>query len=149
MIYDSFSNKSNYFKTHPLFEKAFEYLDEFIKAPMAPGRYEICGDDLFVVVQSYETKDEGLLEAHDKYIDIQCMISGTEKVSYANREGLETAVAYDADKDLLVLKNTDSCTDFVLRAGEFMIFYPADAHRPAITASEKSKVIKLVFKVKM
>ena len=149
MIYDSFSNKSSYLITHPLFEKAFEYLENYLKNPVAPGNYEICGKDLYVVVQNYETRDEGLFEAHNQYIDIQCMIKGTEKVYYANRESLELSFDYDENKDVMFYKDSDDCVEFLLRDGDFMVFFPQDAHKPAMAVNGKKGVVKLVFKVKV
>ena len=149
MIFDSFSNKSSYLSTNPLFEKAFDYLENYLKNPVAPGRYEICGKDLFVMVQNYETRDEGLFEAHDQYIDIQCMISGTENVYYANRNNLQVLEEYDENKDVAFYKDSDGCVEFLLRDGEFMIFFPQDAHKPAMAVNGKNDVVKLVFKVKV
>ena len=149
MIYDSFGNKNLYVNTHPLFRKAFEYLENYLKNPIAPGRYEICGNDLFVMVQDYETRDEGLLEAHDEYIDIQCMISGSELVYYTNRDYLNNTVSHDAQKDLIFFGEYSKCSELVLAKGEFMIFFPNDAHKPAMAVmGERAFVKKLVFKVK-
>ena len=148
MILDTFDNKKSYLNTHPLFAKAFEYLEEYLKNPKAAGKYEICGSDLFVMIQDYETRDEGLLEVHDKYVDIQCMINGTEKVYYASRASLVPSCAYDADKDVMFLNDSDACDELLLRSGEFMIFFPQDAHKPAMAYGDKQFVKKLVFKVK-
>ena len=57
MILDKVSNSQSYVNTHPLFAKAFEYLEEYLKNPVAPGKYEICSEDLYVVVQEYETRE--------------------------------------------------------------------------------------------
>ena len=59
------------------------YPDIRRRACLALGKYEICSEDLYVVVQEYETREEGLLEVHNKYIDIQCMVEGIEKIYYA------------------------------------------------------------------
>ena len=43
MILDKISNSKYYLNTHPLFAKAFEYLEAYFKNPIEPGKYEICG----------------------------------------------------------------------------------------------------------
>lgn len=149
MILDKICNKEYYINTHPLFAKAFEYAEAYLKNPVEPGMYEICGQDLFVKVQDYETREEGFLEVHDKYIDIQCMIEGVEKVYYTERQGLESACEYDENEDALFLKDGEDCVEFLFQAGEFAVFFPWDAHKPAMCVGEKARAKKLVFKVKV
>ena len=149
MILDKVSNSQSYVNTHPLFAKAFEYLEEYLKNPVAPGKYEICSEDLYVVVQEYETREEGLLEVHNKYIDIQCMVEGIEKIYYAQRQELEAETEYDEKGDAQFLKDSDNCLEFLFRAGDFAIFFPQDAHMPSMNAAGKAKAKKLVFKVRL
>ena len=59
MILDKLYNAHNYINIHPLFGKVVEFVDNYLKNPIAPGTYEICGQDLFVKVQNYETREEG------------------------------------------------------------------------------------------
>ena len=149
MIFDKIVNYHYYVNTHPLFEKAFEYVENYLKDPVAPGIYEICGKDLFVKVQDYETREEGFFEVHDQYIDIQCMVEGAEMVYYTEREGLIPAAPYDAKEDAQFLLNRDDCLEFLFRAGEMAVFFPNDAHKPAMQITEKARAKKLVFKVKI
>jgi len=149
MIFDKISNSKSYVNTHPLFAKAFAYLESYLKNPVSPGKYEICGEDLYVMVQDYETRDEGLLEVHRKYIDIQCMVEGVEKMFYAQLEDLEAETEYDEKADAQFLKDSDSCLDFLFKAEDFAIFFPQDAHKPAMKLEENANVRKLVFKVRL
>ena len=149
MIFDKISNSKSYVITHPLFEKAFAFLDIYLKNPVEAGTYEICGQDLFVKVQNYETRDEGFLEIHDKYIDIHCMVEGVEKVYYRECQGLESELPYNEEDDVQFLKDVDGGLEFLLKAGEFAIFLPQDAHKPAMNVAGKAKAKKLVFKVRV
>ena len=74
---------------------------------------------------------------------------GNRKVYYASRSALEPIADYDGEKDVMFLKDSDACDELLLRSGEFMIFYPQDAHKPAMAYEGKKIVQKLVFKVKM
>ena len=149
MIFDKVSKSKTYVNIHPLFAKAFAYLEDYLKNPVAPGKYEICGDDLYVTVQDYETRDEGKLEVHRKYIDIQCMVEGVEKMDYAQFEDLEVETEYDEKCDAQFLKDSDSGMEFLFRAGDFAIFFPQDAHKPGIKVGSKAKAKKLVFKLRI
>ena len=92
---------------------------------------------------------EGLLEVHNKYIDIQCMVEGIEKIYYAQRQELEAETEYDEKGDAQFLKDSDNCLEFLFRAGDFAIFFPQDAHKPSMNAAGKAKAKKLVFKVRL
>lgn len=149
MILDKIENKDYYINIHPLFAKAFAYIDEYLKNPVGTGTYEICGDDLFVKVQDFETREEGFLEAHDRYIDIQWIIEGVEKVYYTERQGLEPVCEYNEADDYILFKDGECSVEFLFQAGYFAIFFPVDAHKPSIKLSEKARVKKLVFKVRL
>ena len=149
MIYDKFENRARYTGAHPLFEKAFAYIEEYLKKPVKPGIYKISGEDLYAKVQSYRTRSEGYLEVHDKYIDIQYVIESKEKVYYAGREGLQPACEYDEKEDALFLKDADEMLEFTLREGEFVIFFPEDAHKPAMDPGKTLDAKKIVLKVRV
>ena len=80
-------------------------------AGLATGRHTIVGDEVFALVQEYRTKShsEGFWESHRKYIDVQYMVRGAERMGYANLASLAERQPYDADKDLLIL---DGSGDF-------------------------------------
>lgn len=149
MILDKTYNAKYYLSMHPLFPKAMEFLEAYLENPVPAGIYEICGKDLFVKVQDYETRENGFLEVHDHYIDVQCMIAGTEKVYYTERKGLEPACDYDENEDALFLQDRNGCIEFLFHGGEIAIFFPWDAHKPAMCVGEKTQAKKLVFKVKI
>lgn len=149
MILDTWNNRSHYAKTHPLFPEAFAYIEKYLKNPVMPGIYEIRGKDLFAKVQEYETRTAGYLEVHDEYIDIQFMVEGIERVEYAYRDGLEPALPYDEKEDALFLKDCDQGFCFDLTSGSFAIFFPGDAHKPAMCIDAPITAKKVVLKVKL
>jgi biofilm protein TabA len=65
--------------------EGIEYLSKTDFTEMESGTYHIHDDDLFYIVCDYETKlkSECSLESHMKYIDIHCMVKGSEKIGYA------------------------------------------------------------------
>ena len=149
MILDRVENFEQYFGVHMLFPAVAEYIAQYLKKPVDPGVYEIYGQDLFVKVQNYETRDSGFLEVHDRYIDVQYVVEGEEMVEYDAREGLETAVYYDTDEDVLFLRDSEQPQSFRLKQGDIAIFFFNDAHKPALRVQKPTRVKKLVFKVKL
>ena len=113
------------------------------------GRHEI-NEYAYVNIQTYQTKDDALFEAHKEYIDIQYVIEGEEKIGVANVDDCKTAISYDKEKDIEFLNlKTNKSTYYPLTKGEYMILYPQDAHKPSIALKSKSTVRKAVVKVKI
>lgn len=149
MVYDKLENRARYIAAHPGFAKAFSFIEEALAKCYEPGIYEIDGEKLFVKVQSYETRSEGYLEVHKKYIDIQYIAEGEEKVFYANRADLEAVAPYDEKEDALFLKDAAEMLEFSFRKGEFVIFFPEDAHKPSMDLDGKKQAKKIVLKVRV
>lgn len=123
--------------------------ERVLHAPV--GRYEVQGDEFFFVVDEYETKpaEEGRFEIHRKYLDIQCVVSGTEYIGYTPLEGLTEVQAYDSQKDIAFYAGTPNHSRAVLHPGLFAIFWPNEPHMPCRTAEAPSRVKKIVVKIRM
>lgn len=144
MIFDHLENAHRYFALHPAFARAFEALrGELLRRP--PGRYELDGQRLYAIVQEYSTKAEGRWEAHRRYIDIQFMLAGDERMGWAPTRDLTVQEAYDPAKDAAFF--TGQGSEFVVAAGQFAIFFPEDAHMPTLAAGDPQTVRKVVIKV--
>ncbi|MBP5405089.1 MAG: YhcH/YjgK/YiaL family protein [Clostridia bacterium] len=146
MIKDKVAYSALYEGVNPGFKAAFAFLKEALAQPKEVGRYEL-GDGVFALVQSYDTKAEEncKIEAHKKYIDIQCVLKGKELFGVAD---LSTQTMYEdkfAEKDVAFYKGeVDLLT---LTDGDFVIVFPEDAHRPQ--QGDGSHVEKVVVKVPM
>ena len=149
MIYASLEHAQLYAPLHPAFERAFAFLRESMKQPPAPGRYEIDGDRAYAMVQTYTTRpaQEVRWEAHRKYIDIQFMLSGRERIGCAGVEGMTDADAYNPDKDVQMASGAEALAYLPLSRGMFVILYPQDAHQPTCQDEKASDVNKIVVKV--
>ena len=147
MIVDRLANASLYRAIHPRLAAGFDFLGKLDPGAFAPGRTEIEGDTLFAIAQEYETRprEAGKWEAHRRYIDIQYLVEGEEAMGYAPLERLAVTQPYDAAKDCLLLQGEGSLVH--LRAGEFAVFYPQDAHMPSLAIGTPSPVKKVVIKV--
>ena len=147
MILDRLDNATAYQAAHPRLRQAFAFLQSADLGKLSLGRHEIAGNDLFALVQEYRTKPvaEGFWESHRRYIDVQYVITGAERMGYANLAALSVRQPYDADKDLLLLDGQGDF--FTVRAGMFTVFTPQDAHMPCLVAGEPAQVRKVVVKV--
>lgn len=149
MILDQWKNRDYYKNAHPLFAQSFAYLEKYLEKPVAPGIYEVSGTDIFAKVQSYLTRTEGDYETHDHYIDIQLMVSGVERVDYIARESLKAKGEYDPVEDAQFYMDEQPNCSFLLTSGNFAIFFPEDAHKPAMALGEAAEAKKVVLKVKV
>ncbi|RKY07443.1 MAG: hypothetical protein DRP56_05680 [Planctomycetota bacterium] len=117
----------------------------------APGKYEARGDDIFYIVDEYETRpvEKGRLEIHRRYLDIQYIVSGTECIGYAPLVGLMEDTPYDGEKDLAFYHHDPAMSKLILKQGSFAIFWPSEAHMPGRTAEKREAVKKIVVKIRM
>jgi len=146
MIKDSVQNAAVYHGIHPGVDKVLETIasGEYLK--WDSGRHDIQGDELFCLIQDYQTKSEGNLEAHNKYIDIQVVIKGSENIAYAERSVLTAEGDYNEESDIGFFGGSGD--PIYLREEDFAVFFPGDGHAPGLTAKgEPSRVRKAVFKV--
>ncbi len=149
MIVDHIRNASRYGGIAERMQTAFEYLAATDFGNLTPGRYDLDGDKVFALVQQYETKarDQGVWEAHRRYIDVQYIAKGIETIGYADLDGLTITQPYARDKDCMLLAGDG---DFLTaRAGTFCVFFPEDAHMPGLTCQTPGTVRKVVVKVRI
>ncbi len=126
--------------------KAIDYLKNTNFNNMPDGKIYI-DDEIWANLQTYYTKDDALFEAHKKYIDIQFMLAGQEKISVCDYKNCSSVIPYDEEKDIEFL-NSNDWNDIEMYTGDFLILYPEDAHKPSISINnEQHHVRKLVIKV--
>ena len=82
MIIDKLENSCNYCFSNRKINKAMKFLLNTDFRNKESGKYEIEGDELFYYVSNYITKtvSESEPELHKKYIDIQYLAEGTERI---------------------------------------------------------------------
>lgn len=151
MILDTLANVGCYTGLSEHFAKAFSYLQTHDLTKIDFGRYDIDGDDVYIMIQHCDLKpwDEGKWEAHRRYADIQIVIKGEERIGYRIEGTPIICDAYDTEKDVLFYEESagDSA---VLSAGDFLVLFPQDAHRPCIQATKTCNTVrKAVVKVRI
>jgi YhcH/YjgK/YiaL family protein len=148
MIFDTLDKHALYSGLGYNLPAALKFLLETDLTSLPIGRMDIDGDNLYALVQEYVTKpvEQGVWEAHRKYIDVQYMVSGTERMGVANLRTMQLG-EYVAEKDFQPMRGLGNHLDVF--AGAFVIFFPADAHMPGLQTHRSELIRKVVLKVKI
>ncbi|AET58793.1 putative beta-D-galactosidase [Paenibacillus terrae HPL-003] len=152
MIVATLEQEERYRHIHPQFMQAFLFLQQTSQAELAEGKYEIDGQQVYALVQEYDTKPEAECgwESHREYIDIQYIVSGREQINYAPLNQLTGGSDYVADKDKINYESSVSPgSSLQLGAGQFAVFFPEDGHQACIRSGQTEHVKKMVIKVKI
>ncbi len=115
------------------------------------GRHELSAGN-YINLESYQTKplNNAKYEAHQKYADIQLLISGKEKIYYKDKEHLTTDIEYNSEKDIEFFKEDVNGNFIELDGTNFVVLYPHEAHAPQVSVdNDKQTVFKAVAKVKL
>jgi biofilm protein TabA len=132
-------------------ERAFEYLARTDLGALPLGRTDIEGDDVYVMISEAGTRppEQVRFEAHRRYIDIQCVVRGQEAIGFVPAARLVTVEPYDAAKDIEFFATPQESEVLALRAGDFAVFVPGDAHRPSLHLDGPHVSRKAVVKVSL
>lgn len=150
MIYDTFDNIGLYCKKGEALYKAIVYARDF-NLSQQDGEYEVEGKDIFAKVMTYQTSpaEERKFEAHKRYIDVQVLHQGRERMDIASAQKLEPLGPYDESKDAVKLKAPETYSSLIMEPGKFVVFFPQDIHRPNCNLNGPSMVRKVCMKVKI
>ena len=141
----------SYFKNKERWDKAFVFLKSNDLTKLEIKRYDIDGDNLYATISEYLSKniENARFEAHQKYIDVQYVISGSEMMGVAPMSMKKEVLApYDAIKDIEFMTVSQN-SEFKATPDRFFIFFPSDIHRPGVKVGENAQVRKMVIKVKV
>lgn len=151
MIYDNLSNFDIYKGLSTDIYTGLLFLNQ-AKLDIENGTYQI-NPRVKVIVSEYETKleNEYGYEAHKRFIDIQCVLKGEEKVSCSPIERLKETKHYNEEIDAAFYSADISYhpTDLILQPGYFAIFFPQDGHMPQLCVYTPQVVKKVVVKVEI
>lgn len=147
MILDRLDNADRYAEMHPRFQAAFDLLREFDFESAPDGPAEIDGKRLTLNVLRRELKaqEDAVLEAHERYVDIQYVVSGDELFGWkATGDCQQPTQAYDPAKDVILFEDEPDAY-FPLLEGTFVVFFPGDAHAPMVGEGDIEKIVVKVL----
>ncbi len=146
MIYDNIKN----IHTYKLSDHILQVLT--LQSQMSPDTYQTTRVDLdngcFLLPNEYITqiKEQTVLEAHRKYIDVMYMVEGTELIKVKATSALHNITApYNAGADCLLAQEDNGLSTIQLTAGDFIILFPQDAHCPACAVDNMPTAVKKVI----
>ena len=151
MIIDQIKNW-NLYPFGDSWKRAFSFL-KTLNPSSEDKKYVISGDDIYAIVTTYKTRsyDDAIFETHRKYLDIQAVISGREKLEWSPKGGLFVDIPYEESKDAEFYKpNFPRAGKVDLLPGNFVMLFPQDAHMPSLIFEDKIEVVKkVVIKLKI
>ncbi|MBQ7212945.1 MAG: YhcH/YjgK/YiaL family protein [Bacteroidales bacterium] len=139
---------TQYAKNRELWDSVFEWMASHDLAKMPAGRYEIAGDRCFINVQDAQTKpaSQSKIESHLKYIDLQYVVTGTERFGVASAEIATVSeplrgdnIYYTAPAEKMIYGDSDPSI--------FFLFFPKNFHQPLLQAGRAGDVRKVVAKI--
>jgi len=150
MVLDRLEHWRRY-ATNVHFVKAFQFLEEALQPDMPDGRIDVDDDHVFALIQGYPTRPERAcrFEAHRHYADIQYVYSGAEAMGWAPIGELHVVDPYAPHHDVGFYAAPQHYSRVAVRAGEFSLFYPEDAHMPGLHVGGPGYVRKCVMKVRL
>ena len=148
MLFDHLSNISLYRTLSPDIYAGLEFLHQ-LSPDIAPGTYQLT-PRVKAIVSEYETKvkNEVGFEAHKKFIDIQYLLKGEERIACYPVEKLTELTPYSEEKDAaFYAEDGVKAQEMIIGNGYFVIFFPQDGHMPQLYVDEPKIVKKVVVKV--
>ncbi|MGG4554996.1 YhcH/YjgK/YiaL family protein [Paenibacillus humicus] len=147
--------------------RGLEYIKLHQLEDASPGRYELESGKMFAIVQEYTTQPVSAqqYESHYSYIDIQYLVSGTERIGWKryddrlkislNRLGEDDIQYYESEteKEFEAVQRRerragqDEGSDLIMEPGLFAVFFPTDLHRPCGHVHKESCIRKIVIKI--
>lgn len=138
-----------YHANKALWDKAFAFMRDNKLEDLAPGKYPIDGDNVYASVTNAPSKefDKSAWESHRRYIDLQYVITGKEKIGVAPLSEATVTKPYNEAKDGANYNAEGKY--YIVTPTEFFLFFPNDVHRPNIKVDGYDTVKKLVIKIRV
>jgi len=133
-------------------DKVFTWLKENDPETVAVGKYVLDSANVtFTVTEgpSVRAFEKTKWEAHQKFVDLQYIAKGKEKMGIGPMSKAKVLTPFDEKKDIGFYELEDADSKYIVaEPGTFLLFFPSDAHRPNIQIEGCDAVKKIVFKVK-
>ena len=147
MIFDKLTNYPNYFQSSEM-KSIIEDVIQNYSITTEDGTYQEF-DHYYIKVMSPETLEvSDIIESHQREIDIQILLSGTEKIRIFSEESVTIKSDYNPEIDCtFYTPSSDPHSEVVLQPGYFAMFFPQDIHNPLIANNTIQSLKKIVVKL--
>lgn len=148
MIIDSLDKASFYFPDSPLntrFKKAFTFLRQSYLSSLPPGEYILEEGLIKAIVKDdlHRGKENNPLEGHQKDIDLHYTIEGEDLLGWKDAWSCKPTMEFNREEDYVFFQDKPLFW-FPLKAGQFCLFFPQDAH---VALGGEGKIRKVVIKI--
>jgi len=150
MIFTNLNTVMDMRQYPPVIAEVLNYLKETDFETMPPGEFALQADKIFVQVIETQTQpiEKKQPESHEKFIDVQYLVKGNERLGVVANLGLYKVKEIIAERDLLFYESPIERETFLEAfPGCVSIFFPQDIHRPGLIAGEVEQIKKVVVKV--
>ena len=137
------------------FQKAYHFLKNRDWLAEKPGVIAIDGEKMYAVVQEYDTENMEQLqyESHKRYLDVQYLVSGQEKILVCDRQAAgEIVIPYNPNEDIVFYADPEEePVELLISAGEFAVFTTEDCHKTRcnVRRGAASPVKKVIIKIQI
>lgn len=130
-------------------KRAFEFLESGSVADLAAGRYPLDGERMYVVIAQDLTRavETAQFEAHRKYIDLHYLIRGSELIGSESAARLREAKPYAPEVEAALYERPPEYESFNMQPGNFVVFFPGQAHMPGCAVGQSAEIKKAVVKI--
>lgn len=133
--------------------RALEFIRQTDLMALEPGKYSILDNDrMFANVMDMTTHafEGSHPEVHKKYVDLMYWPEGGEVIGVAPYLGTEAVYEAHPENDIALLETVQNESFLRATAGCFGVFFPWDAHRPALMLEDTPATSrKCVIKISM
>jgi biofilm protein TabA len=151
MIVDLMTNLSVYHSVHQAIAWIADYVQTHDVTTLPLGKIAL-RDGIDLIREDYSSKpaETCQFETHEKYADLQWVLSGTEAIGYANKAKTTYTVtqSYSKEKDV-EKQSVEQYSTITLHANQFAIVFPGELHMPKIAVGESQPIQKAVFKIRL
>jgi len=146
MICDVLQQLTRYRNVLPHFEAIHAFLNRKDLLELPLQRMDLV-PGIYAILSEYQTRpaDELRWEAHRRYLDIQYLIWGEERIGYSSGPDFQCIEPYDELKDIAFY--TGHGYELPLGRDYFVILFPGEYHMPGIMTHSPEMVRKVVIKV--
>lgn len=123
---------ANQYRRNPdLWDSMFAFLAGNDLENMKPGKYDIVPGRCWATISEYvpKTEDQVKIESHKKFIDLQYVVKGSEKMGLANN--VTPRIEYIPEREV-AFWYSDDVSYHHAGPGSFFLFFPSDYHQPSV-----------------
>lgn len=134
----------------PKLQQIMDTVLQRLASPLPTGKHELQGESAFFLVMDDHTQPLALRrsECHARYLDVQIVLQGKERFGYSLSPFAGLDEDWLAERDVAFSDQLIEERYVDLAAGDFIVFYPGQPHRPLIAVEgEGEPVRKVVIKV--